>query len=135
MILANSVNTKCRPFQVKINCSKLIIDSLQQWRHVTFLIYLFVTSRNLFFWCISATENCYNLTNWNVYFLSVGKIFLKKYLWKTWIFKNPLLHMIFKSFLRFLVGFFCTYLLMYSYLLFVSYSTQIVYSIHIHICK
>ena len=35
--------------QVKINCSKFIIDTLQQQCHVTFLIYLFVTSRNLLF--------------------------------------------------------------------------------------
>ena len=61
-ILANSDNTKCRSFQVKINCSKLIIDRLQQRCDVTFLIYLFVTSRNLFVWCISAKENYYNLT-------------------------------------------------------------------------
>ena len=62
MLLANGVNTKCCPFQVKINCSKLIIDRLQQRCDVTFLIYLFVTSRNLFVWCISAKENYYNLT-------------------------------------------------------------------------
>ena len=62
IILANSVNTNCRPFQVKINCSKLIIDRLQQRCDVTFLIYLFVTSRNLFVWCISAKENYYNIT-------------------------------------------------------------------------
>ena len=29
-ILANSANTNCRPFQVKINCSKFKIDGLQQ---------------------------------------------------------------------------------------------------------
>ena len=61
-ILANSVNIKCRLFQVKINCSNLIIDRLQQRCNVTFLIYFFVTSRNLFVWCISAKENNYNLT-------------------------------------------------------------------------
>ena len=44
------------------NCSKLIIGRLQKRCHVTFLIYLFVTSRNLFVWCISAKENYYNLT-------------------------------------------------------------------------
>ena len=51
------------PSQVKIKCSKLIIDNrLQQRCHVTFLIYFFVTSRNLFVWCISAKENYYSLT-------------------------------------------------------------------------
>ena len=48
-ILANSANTKCRPFQVKINCSKFIIDRLQSWCYLTFLFSLFVTSRNLLF--------------------------------------------------------------------------------------
>ena len=47
--LANSGNTKCRPFQANINHSKSIIDRLQQRFHVTFLIYLFGTSRNLLF--------------------------------------------------------------------------------------
>ena len=36
-ILANSGNTKCRPFQANINHSKSIIDRLQQRFHVTFL--------------------------------------------------------------------------------------------------
>ena len=49
IILANSANTKCRPFQVKINCSIFIIDGLQQRCHMTFLVSLFVTSRNLLF--------------------------------------------------------------------------------------
>ena len=48
-LLANIANTKCPPFQVMINCSKFIADRLQQRCHVTFLIYLFVTSRNLLF--------------------------------------------------------------------------------------
>ena len=48
-MLANSANTKCRPFQVKINCSKFTIDGLQQGCHMTFLVSLFVTSRNLLF--------------------------------------------------------------------------------------
>ena len=47
--LANSANTKCRPFRVKTNCSKFIIDRLQQRCRMTFLIYLLVTSRNLLF--------------------------------------------------------------------------------------
>ena len=34
IILANSANTKCRPFHVKINCSKLRIGRLQQLCHV-----------------------------------------------------------------------------------------------------
>ena len=44
MILVNSANTKCCYFQVNNNYSKFIIDRLQQLCHVTFLIYLFVTS-------------------------------------------------------------------------------------------
>ena len=47
-ILANSANTKCHPFHVKINCSKLRIDRLQQLCHVIVLIYLFVSSRNYY---------------------------------------------------------------------------------------
>ena len=61
-IQANSVITKCCPFQVKIYSSKLITVRLQQRCHVTFLIYLFVTSRNLFAWCISVKDNYYNHT-------------------------------------------------------------------------
>ena len=49
LLLANNGNTKYRPFQVNINHSKFIIDRLQQRFLVTFLIYLFLTSRNLFF--------------------------------------------------------------------------------------
>ena len=79
IILANSVNTNCRPFQVKINCSKLIIDRLQQRCDVTFLIYLFVTSRNLFVWCISAKENYYNLTK-NSRFVNFRQVPLKRVL-------------------------------------------------------
>ena len=41
---ANSVITKCRPFQVKIYSSKLKTDRLQQRRHVTFLIYKQISS-------------------------------------------------------------------------------------------
>ena len=47
LILANSANTKFHPFQIKIKCSNFIIDRLLQRCHVTVLIYLFVTSRNL----------------------------------------------------------------------------------------
>ena len=47
-LLTNSANIKCCPFQVKINCSKFIIR-LSQWCHITFLVYLFATSRNLLF--------------------------------------------------------------------------------------
>ena len=47
-LLANSANTKYRPFHAKINCSKFRIDKLQQLRHVTFLIFLFLTSRNYY---------------------------------------------------------------------------------------
>ena len=48
LLRANSTNTKCRPFHIKINCSKFRIDRLQQLCHVIFLIYLFVTSRNYY---------------------------------------------------------------------------------------
>ena len=47
--LANSANTKCRPFQVKINCPKFIINGLQQRCHMPFSVSLFVTPRNLLF--------------------------------------------------------------------------------------
>ena len=47
MLLENSASTKCRPFQVKINWSKFIIDILQQRCHMTFLIFLLVASRSL----------------------------------------------------------------------------------------
>ena len=49
IVLANSADTNCRPFQVKINCSKFIIDKLQQRCHMTLLVSLFVTSINLLF--------------------------------------------------------------------------------------
>ena len=49
LLQVNNGNTKYHPFQVKINHSNFIIDRLQKRFHVTFLIYLFVTSRNLFF--------------------------------------------------------------------------------------
>ena len=72
-LLANSANTKCRPFQVKINCSKFIINRLQQRCHVTLLISLFATSRNLLFGVFlprkntrkfqaSVTERCTSLS-------------------------------------------------------------------------
>ena len=48
-LLANSASTKCRLFHVKINCSKLITDILQQRFHVTFLIFLLVASTSLMF--------------------------------------------------------------------------------------
>ena len=62
--LANSANTKCRPFQVKINCPKFIINGLQQRCHMTFSVSLFVTPRNLLFgvfkeiYQTSVTERC-----------------------------------------------------------------------------
>ena len=56
-ILANSANTKSRPFQVKIYCSKFIIDRLQSWCYLTFLFSLFVTSRNLLFGVFLTREN------------------------------------------------------------------------------
>ena len=48
-ILANSANTKCHRFQVKISCCKFIITRPQQRSHVTFLISFFAISRNLLF--------------------------------------------------------------------------------------
>ena len=104
-LLANSANTKCRPSQVKVNCSKFIIDRLQQRCHVTLLIYLFVTLRNLLFGVFLPIEiilweiaESFRRVSLKGVLLSVsvlecfGKIFWK-YLWKGWIFKNPLLHM------------------------------------------
>ena len=58
--LGNSANAECRPFQVKINCPKFIIDGLQQRCHITFSVSLFVTSRKLLFGIFK--ENYYNLT-------------------------------------------------------------------------
>ena len=49
ILLANSANTECRPFQVKIYFSIFIIDGLQQRCRMIFLVSLFVTSRNLLF--------------------------------------------------------------------------------------
>ena len=49
LLLENSANIKCHPVQVKINCSKSLIDGLQQRHHMNFLVSLFVTSRNLLF--------------------------------------------------------------------------------------
>ena len=45
--LANSANTNCRRFRVKVNCSKFIIDGLQHRCHMTLLVSFFVSSRNL----------------------------------------------------------------------------------------
>ena len=56
-ILANSANTKYRPFQVKINCSKFIIDKMQSRCDLTFLFSLFVASRNLLFGVFLPREN------------------------------------------------------------------------------
>ena len=58
--LANSANSKCRPFQVKINCPKFIIDALQPRCHMTFYVSLFITLRNLVLGVFK--ENYYNLT-------------------------------------------------------------------------
>ena len=49
ILLANSANTECRPFRVKIYFSIFIIDGLQQRCRMIFLVSLFVTSRNLLF--------------------------------------------------------------------------------------
>ena len=79
ILLANSANTTCRPFQVKINRSKLIIDRLQSRRYLTFLLSLFVTSRNLLFdvflprensrkYQASATKRCTSLSKRSVMF-------------------------------------------------------------------
>ena len=59
-ILANSSNTKCQPFHVKINCSKFRIDRLQQLCQAIFLIYLFVSSRNYYCLVYISKENYYN---------------------------------------------------------------------------
>ena len=59
-ILANSANTKSRPFQVKIYCSKFIVDRLQLWCYLTFLFSLFVTSRNLLFGVFLTRKNSRN---------------------------------------------------------------------------
>ena len=53
---ANSASTKYRPFQVKMNWSKFIIDILQQRSQVTFLIFLLVTLGSLFFGAFLPSE-------------------------------------------------------------------------------
>ena len=45
--LANSGNTNCHPFQVKINCSKFIMMDNNNVATMTLLISLFVISRNI----------------------------------------------------------------------------------------
>ena len=60
LLLANIPNTNCHLFQVKINCSKLIKDGLQQRCHMTLLVSLFIKEK-LTVWCISAKRNYYDL--------------------------------------------------------------------------
>ena len=67
LLLAISANTKCRPFQIKINCSKAIIGGFQQWCYMTFFVSLFLIAK-----CISAKENYYNLTKIAVNFRQVS---------------------------------------------------------------
>ena len=64
-LLPDSANTNYRHFQVKINCSKFIIDGIQQRCHMSLLVSLFLTSRNLFFWCVSAKKKYYSLVKNN----------------------------------------------------------------------
>ena len=45
ILLVNSANTNCHPLQVKINCSKFIIDELQPRCHMTLLACLFLKHR------------------------------------------------------------------------------------------
>ena len=47
--MVNNANTNYRRVQVKINCPKFLIGGLQQRCHMTLLVSLFVTSRNLLF--------------------------------------------------------------------------------------
>ena len=48
-LLANSTNTNGRSFQVKINCSKFIIDGLQQRCNMTLLVSLLETYYLMYF--------------------------------------------------------------------------------------
>lgn len=48
-VLKNSAYTERRPFQANINCSKYIIDALQQHCNTTLLVSLLLTSIDLFF--------------------------------------------------------------------------------------
>ena len=98
-ILANSANTKCHSFLLKIDCSIFIIDRLQQWYHMTFLVSLFVTSRNLLFGVFlprkiitisqKITVNFRQVLLTDVLLSeSILELFFKifsKYLWKSWI--------------------------------------------------
>ena len=107
ILLANSANTECRPFRVKIYFSIFIIDGLQQRCRMIFLVSLFVTSRNLLFGVFLARKiitisqkiaGIFRQVLLKGVLLSVsilkcfGKTF-SKYLWKSRIFKKPLLHM------------------------------------------
>ena len=103
-ILANSANTKCRPFQSNIDCSNFTIDRLQQKGDL--FSYLLVTSRNLLLGVVVPRKSFKILQKIGVNFRQVSlkgilvsvivlecldKTF-QKYLWKSWIFKNLLLH-------------------------------------------
>ena len=125
-LLANSTNTKCRPFHVKINCSKFRIDTLQQLCHVIFFIYLFVTSRKFIVWFISAKENYYiliknspkllaNITERRTSLSKRSRIYQKSTREKVESLKIHYCPWTSLQGLRFPVGFFCTYLLIELY--------------------
>ena len=60
-----SANANCCPFQVNIDCSKFIIDGLQQRCYMTLLVSLFVTMRNLLFGEFLPKKHYYSLTENN----------------------------------------------------------------------
>ena len=148
-ILANNANTKCRHFQIKINCPKFMKGGLLQRCYMTFSVSLFVTSRILLFGVFK--ENYCNLTkNSRKFPASVTErctLFSKRFgisakcfestwekinLWKIFT-TNELLH---KWLLRFPVGFFF-HLFTFPPIcrsLFLSYTAHI-FCICIHICK
>ena len=121
MILANSANTNCRPFQRKINCSKFIMMDFNN-DAIWLLVSLFLTSINLLLvvflqWKIltilqKVTINFRQVSLKGVLLLvrvleHLDKI-LQKYLWINQIFKknfttHELPH---KRFLSFPVNFF-----------------------------
>ena len=88
----DSANATCRSFQVKTNCPKFITDGLQQRCHMTFSVFLFVTSRNLLFGVFK--ENYYNLTKDSRKFrTSALKV---KYSESTWGKNKSLKHLYYK---------------------------------------
>ena len=145
LLLANSANSNCRPFQVKSNCSKFIIDGLQQRCHMALLVSLFVASRHVLFGVFlprkiitilqkitkfqaRVTEMCISLSkSAGIFRQNTLKVPVKKLnLWKNCTAYERLCKL-----LRFPVRFFSP---IYRNLLFGSY-IAVIFCSRIHICK